>query len=202
MRELSEIQHQKLSVLLETASGFFAKVFDASCCLNSTRILVKIIKDKMHMKARPLSVTATIFNSLMIEKGRAPANQQEGEQWRDEGCWMMVVGSRDEYRPGRWPGHLVALVYDCCIVDCSITQANRPAKNIVMRPLIVPVRDERFLRAESALLVPELVNGCKVFYDAFPEDKSWSRTPGWCRPDRTGQDIEGRIWREYRRKMG
>jgi hypothetical protein len=199
MRELSEIQHRKLSVLLETASGFFAKVFDASCCLNATRILVNIIRDRMHMRARALSVTATIFNPQMLAKGRPPLNQQEGEAWRDEGCWMVVVGSRHEYRPGRWPGHLVALVYDCCMVDASITQANRPQKNIEVPPLIVPITEEGFLLAETAQKVEGLVNGCKVLYDAYPEDKSWSRTPGWCRPE---VELERQIWRAYQRRMG
>jgi len=194
--ELSEIQHRKLSVLLEVATGIFKRRFDPDCCLNATRILVNILKNRMHMKATALSVTATIFNPYMVEKGRPPESPAEGRLWRDEGGWMVVVGSRGEAMPRRWPGHLVALVYGSWIVDATVQQANRPEKNIEIKPLIFQGTEE-FLRGERSQRITEPLNGCAVFYDAFPEDKTWASKPGWCVPDQSRR-MEAEIWARVR----
>ena len=122
-------------------------------CIASTRIAIDVL-DYFKINAKPLSVKVEIFNEAMvkrIEAGVHGGSHEERIKWFEEdGSWGIGIGFGGQ--PGRWPGHLVALVENKWLLDMSLDQANRPERMIFLRPCYSEVTQE-FMRAEAVHLL-------------------------------------------------
>jgi hypothetical protein len=148
------------------------------CCIAATAILIDVL-DYFRLTARPLSVIATVFNPAMsgrIEREGMPTLKEAERDWFPHGCYSLAVGSGDP-EPGKWPGHLVANLADRVLIDLTLDQADRPQHGIVLpMPILAPFPSE-FLTEDGQMA--GLVNGCRVVYEARPDDRSFERSNDW-----------------------
>lgn len=165
-----------LSAFMDAASVIVPRCYVPQCCLAATRIAVEAL-GRCHIPVRPLVVRVTVHNPPLVAKGRPPASAQEAQQWRQrDNAAAVTCGARSGGRPGRWPGHLVAIALERCLIDLSLPQVNRPDKAIELTPLLCSVSDS-FLSAQEALSC--LLNGCRIFYEALPDDLSYVGVGDW-----------------------
>jgi hypothetical protein len=161
------------------------------CCIAATRIF-SLVADYFRVNCRPLSVRVIAFNPTAT--AWAVANDQlpvEGPEWEAlvrAGAWSVGVGGGDK-NPGKWPGHLAAVVDERYLVDLSLYQAYRPQHGMVLTPTFGAVTP-KFLAGEAEGQV--FVAGCLCLYVACPEDHSFERALDWSsvsRHDRTVADV-------------
>ena len=151
------------------------KYYSPDCCIAIARIN-QIILEAYHFKVIPLTVQIEIFNEAFVEKGRPPKDEHEAKAWAEEGVWKIVLGYRKQpLKPGMWPGHLVSIVNNQYMLDISITQANRPHKNINLQPLAITT-----VSYDKPLCIRD--QNTYLFYDFFPDDKSFYQKPDWQSP--------------------
>ncbi len=80
-------------------------------------------------------------------------------------------------QPGKWPGHLVATLGGKVLINLTLDQADRPEHGIVLPvPIVAPLSPE-FLTHEGQMV--GMVNGCRVVYEARPDDCSFERSNDW-----------------------
>jgi hypothetical protein len=195
---LSPHQWPKLVAFMDAATGpdgVLLRHFRPDCCIGATRIAVDLLGSHLHMRIRPLVTQAEILNPALVARDRLPEDRQEYAAWQAEfGAHWISLGARDAPpRPGGWPGHLVAVLADRCLVDLSLPQANRPKHGIRLPPLVIGV-DGEFLSGRERRNIT--VNGCLVSYQGFPSDRTFSSAPDWQRPERHKDAV-----RELRNRM-
>ena len=123
---------------VEVARPIILDDFAPNCCIAATAITLGVFRS-LGIRAEPFSCRVVIFNRAFIDRseraGRVPQTPAEVREWTGDGLsWSLGVGWPAPHLTG-WPGHLVALVEDA-LIDASIEQANRPAKGIVLPPVL------------------------------------------------------------------
>ena len=145
------------------------------------------------VRVRPLSVTATFFSEGFVELsgstgGRLPETREELVEWTDRpGVWSVGLGLGEE-EPGRWPGHLVALVEDRLVVDISAGQASRPERGLVVPGVLSFEVPRAFVQGKVDRPL-ELDDGGVVVYRVRSGDKSFQKSRAWKRPDRRADAV-------------
>jgi hypothetical protein len=139
--------HPLAAWLRDHARPILLSHFTPDCCIESTAAALDVLRAH-GVACRELSVQAGVFNApawelyqrgILMHHGRA-----ERMVWELKGAWSVGVGLIDDDvpRPGRFGGHLVALVEERWLLDLSIDQANRPLKRLdVPRPLLAEIPD-------------------------------------------------------------
>jgi hypothetical protein len=153
-------------------------LYRKDCCIPATAILCDVL-DYFKLPAKPLSVIACIYNPLMterLEREGMPTREEAERDWFPQGCYSIGVGL-GEREPGKWPGHLVALLAGKVLVDLTLDQAERPEHNVILPVPIIAAVGADFL--EPGNVARGLVNGCRVDYVARPEDRSFERSNDW-----------------------
>jgi hypothetical protein len=166
-----------------------ARVNSCICC---TKVFVEL-GTTVGIDIQPLTVETSVFNPIFtnhIEQHGLSPSDAEMHKLGQEGGRFVVLGPRDgrePHSPNAWPGHLVAIMRakgkPTTVVDLTIDQANRPAKDInVTDPLVFPV-PEGFLSGKSVAMgiVGTKVGKICFVYRAFPEDRSFEASPDWQR---------------------
>lgn len=124
--------HRIIKAYVEAAREILPTVFSPDCCLNGTRVCIEAMK--FHgVEAHPLVVDMVVVNAIgdrMFEEHDGwPKTDEEVQRWLDIGAHVLQIdGKGIEGRVG-WPHHLIAEVGDV-LVDSSLGQASRPAKDI------------------------------------------------------------------------
>jgi hypothetical protein len=165
-----------------------AKISSCICC---TKVYSELAAT-VGLEVRPLTVEASVFNPVFaahIEKSGLDPTDAEMKTLGEAGGRFVVLGARDDdvAEPGMWPGHLVAVLRargkPTTIVDLSIDQASRPAKDIVVTdPLVFGVPDDFVLGKSVATgFVGTKAGKICLVYRAFPEDMSFEASPDWRR---------------------
>jgi hypothetical protein len=173
----------KLDAFMDAACAVIPGRYAAPCCLGATRIAVDVLA-RLQIAARPLVVKIAVHNPALAAKGRPPQSSEESRLWRErDGAVMARCGGGTSARQGNWPGHLVAIALERFLIDLSLPQMNRPDRQIELARLLCPVSSE-FLSGRAALSL--LMNDCRVFYDALPDDQSYVGVGDW-HLDRTHQ---------------
>lgn len=148
------------------------------CCIAATAVLIEVL-DYFRLTVRPLSVIATVYNPAMSERilrEGMPTVEEAERDWFPNGCYALAVGAGDP-EPGKWAGHLVANLADQVLIDLTLDQANRSQHDIVLpMPIIAPFPPE-FLTEDGQM--DGTVNGCRVVYEARPDDRSFERSNDW-----------------------
>jgi hypothetical protein len=153
-------------------------LYRPDCCIAAAAILIDVL-DYFRLTAKPLSVIATVFNPQMterIEREGVPTREEAERDWFPRGCWALAVGTGDP-EPGKWPGHLVATLGERVLLDLTLDQADRPRRGIALpMPLVVPF-PAAFLAGDGE--ISGIVNGCRVVYQARPDDRTFENSRDW-----------------------
>lgn len=172
---LNKYQVKTIHDFMPPACTLLMKRDNLRCSITATRVVFDVLA-KSNFKVRPLAVQARVYNPLYTQKMRPPESDEEANQWLEEGCWSIVYGGSEKKVANKWPGHLVAVVNDACIIDLSIVQAYRPDKNLIVNPVFAEINDE-FLSGEIQRGVNN--NGCLIVYKAIPEDDTYTKNKSW-----------------------
>jgi hypothetical protein len=172
----SKYQYRILSAYMDAACNMLPKYYKTDCCIASSKIAIEILS-KFHFKVRPLTVQITVLNpiigSILQEEGKLPDDEEVARR----GGWIMIVGSRQESQPKKWPGHLIPIVEEKAIIDVSLVQANRPHKKINLHPLLIQIAEPGFLKGTKTECL--MIKGCHLEYRAFPDDKTYVTAKDW-----------------------
>jgi hypothetical protein len=170
----------KYQAVMEEVVVWIRRNYHPDCCIDAARLLVQCSK-AMKFRAEPVSVCARVLNPEMSKHGRMPESDGEAVEWRDEGCWAVILGALHvpASGPDMWPGHLVVRANGNALLDPSVTQANRPGTGVDVHPVMFVCDDASFWNGESAAVVE--CNGCTIIYTVHKEDKSWQNATGWHR---------------------
>lgn len=152
-------------------------------CIATTRVMVDVF-NHLGVQILPLTVELFVGNpafTAAVDKFDRFPDREELQQWRDQfGAHTVGVGFGREVSPHHFAGHLVAIVPPtpahelAVLIDASIDQVNRPAKDIVFNnPLVVPAP----LVCENPWSVTEIIDGRIIRYD-----RKSDRAMEGCRP--------------------
>lgn len=127
--------------------------------------------------------------SLAVLNAKALAHKEAGKDHDDidwtDGSWSVGIDPNqvpDDPNPG-WNGHLVLTVEKAVLIDLTLPQVNRPHKDIILTPLVAPLRYESFRAGEPQGYD---LNGCLVEYQRRPDLASQFRSsPDWTRNRKT-----------------
>jgi hypothetical protein len=131
---LHPAQEQKLAAVMNAACKVFPPLYRPDSCIAAARVLTDVF-ERLHVKARPLSVVADIFNAALLaraeaEGGRLPADTAEYRRWVEEsGCWWLTLGSGGDPEPGKGPGHVAVVAWESVLIDLTLPQATRPLRS-------------------------------------------------------------------------
>lgn len=144
---MSERRAADLAVwLTKHARPILLEHLSVDSCIESTAVGLDVLRAH-GVRCRELSVHVGIFNAAGwklyqqgLLYGHGPAEQSV---WDLTGAWSVGVGlvDTDVPKPGRFGGHLVALVENRWLLDLSIDQAARLHRGILLEPLLAPVAD-------------------------------------------------------------
>ena len=131
---------------------------------------------------RPQAVRLMVYNPALtrwvVAHQRPPTKE---DQLAIPGSWSLGVGFPTAAEPGRWPGHLVAVVRGGrrpLIVDPTLAQVNRPRHGIVLAAGVVPVPSLAAWRAGATAVAAERA-GCLLVYQAddrqdYRDERDWA----------------------------
>lgn len=159
-------------------------------CIWSTRIGIEVMR-YFGLPATALPVSVQVHNPRMVEL-HSQGVEPTVENMDEVGAWALGTDP-DKPMPetGRrgWNCHLIMHVERFgVLVDLSLEQYNRPAKNIVLEPLPALI-DPVFWEGQH---VAVLVRGCHVLYCHRPEQQSYRDTYDW-HEGKQNSDIGGLI---------
>lgn len=128
--------------LADHARPILLREMTANNCIESTAAALDVLRSH-GVRCRELPVELTIFNAaawqfikrgmLLRDADGRPVRENE-TAWDLAGAWSVGLGmDRDQVpTPGKYGGHLVALVEECWLLDLSIDQAQRLHRGITI----------------------------------------------------------------------
>jgi len=165
----------------EIARGEILREFGLESCIGSTRITLEVMK-KLKVPVKPLATKLYAMNVVMaklIEEHGYP-DSETLDQWVEEHNAHSIglgYGPPTPDDPG-WDGHLVAFVGGRYLVDASIDQVERPAKDLHVPDVLVARTETGFVTGKRPLIVwlPSAV----LRYEAMvPQDLGYKTSPNW-----------------------
>jgi hypothetical protein len=171
-----------VSAFIDTAPPVFNEYYDLDTCINSTWVMCKVLEE-FDVEVTPLAATAFAFNAAFMERtkelGRFPNGKVEIDEWYEaNGSHSVGIVRGKSLRPETWEGgHLVGFVKEW-LIDPSARQFCRPKYRIYVPDILVAEVTTAFLTGDERAALP-LKGGGMILYEAFPDDDSFLRTPGW-----------------------
>jgi len=179
----AQVRQQVIKLYIETAIPVFKDAFSPDCCLNGTRVTLEVL-GRLGFKARPLVTHSLAMNAAfwtrLRESGDWP-QQEVMDAWVKDGAWAVGVdGVQPEAQKGYEGGHLVVVVQGL-LLDSAAGQFARPAKDIIVPPMVVASVKEEFLAGKAPLVLTEEGDskGTVLTYNARPADRTYLDTPGF-----------------------
>lgn len=153
-----------------------------AACIAGTAALMDLLSARGH-HVEPQPVTVAIFNRPAYALvGQRRLRPEYADEWDAAGAWSVGLGYGGDPQPGRWPGHLVAIVDRHWLLDPTLGQADRTARGLIVpATLAVPVT-ERWQRRRERLHV-RTRTGAVLTYEAVRGDPGYHASPDWT--DRT-----------------
>ena len=181
---LTAAQEATIASFMREACVCMSGRYRPDCCIAATRITVDALRG-LGFQVEPVVVHCQVFNAVywnwLLAHGRWPADMEEAQALVDAGAHSVDIGNpRDQQQPGGWVGHLVALVEGCLLIDLSLGQATRPAKQMYLPPIAAMIADG------FATGTPDdfEMNGCRVRYEPRPGVTSYTASKDWSIPAR------------------
>jgi hypothetical protein len=156
--------------------------FRRDSCIASTAITIGVMQ-YFGIRAVPFPCRAMVFNKAFaerIDRARRLPNETETIEWTSgpDNAWSVGVGFPNTTQ--QYVGHLAAMVDDKYLVDASIDQANRPAKDMILPPVMLAGVSRDFRRAKkSERHFLRSDDGMVIIYEPRPKDKVWLSSPDW-----------------------
>ena len=172
---LNKYQIKIIQDFMPPACALLMKKNNLQCSVTATRVIYDVLT-KLHFKVKPLAVEARVYNPLYTQKMRPPENDEEANKWLEEGCWSVILGDLVPKAVNKWPGHLVAIINDACIMDLTIVQAYRPDKNVIVNPVFAEI-NEAFIQGDLQRGV--INNDCLIVYQGVPYNQDWLKAKDW-----------------------
>lgn len=160
--------------------------YTPDCCIAAAAILTRVFRE-FGYRAEPVPVGLEVYNTAMmnaLERGVAIPGPDEPER-RDlffdlTGAWGVgvlpgMVGFDRKGRPG-YGGHMILRVKGY-LVDATIQQAQRPAKQIELPALLATPHAADLVRNGHVTLE---VNQCAVRYSLL-NNQTYRTAPDWQR---------------------
>jgi hypothetical protein len=165
-----------VSSFMDVACGILPRLYAPACCVAATRITVDVLS-RLQVSMRPLAVQAVIYNPALVAKGGLPTSAEEALRWRDQDhAAIGICGYSGTRREGHWSGHLVAIACEQWLIDLSLPQMNRHEQGVVLPPIVCGVGSAFLAGMEHRGFE---LNGCRISYEAFPADESYTGAPDW-----------------------
>jgi hypothetical protein len=175
----------RLLAFSHAACRWLGRHYLPDCCIAATRLALCVLRDRLHMKVRPLPIMTAAANAAFIRlfNAEGPPDEATQARWAQEVAWVVILGETDqEPEPGHWRGHLAALVNDSVLIDLSAGQAYRPAKSIHVGPFL-PTVPPGFPSGQVLGRRP-LPEGGSLQIEAIPDNHTYQRSPDWQRTQR------------------
>jgi hypothetical protein len=138
-----------------------------------------------------VAVEVTAFNAparLLTEAGRYGAAHRAA--WEAAGAWSVGLGFGADPQPGRWPGHLVAVVDRRWLVDPTLGQASRPAHGLVVPDVMVAPITERWLRRRDIVSMEYPATGVHLTYRVRSGAPAFTHSKDYTLPARRAQRVQ------------
>lgn len=179
-----------LNVYTEQAYPLLREWMRADGCIAATRVTLDVMA-YFGLIGAPLVVQTDVFNppfaKLAERLGRFPTPDEVMAQ---DDTWVVSIGfPRDEqpdsilgHLEGRWHGHLVALFpvgQVFVMVDASLRQAERPAKQIALPDILTLTVSPEFVAGEDGHMVRDVERGCLIGYRTRREYDPYIHAPDW-----------------------
>lgn len=138
--------------LADRARPILLRRFTPDCCIESTVAALDFLRAR-GVACRELSVQVMAFNAAAWKLYRNGSRVQESAAdratWDMLGAWSVGIGFIDTPtpKPGRFAGHLVALVEERWLLDLSIQQASRPRHKLRLDDAVLAACDPAYLAA-------------------------------------------------------
>jgi hypothetical protein len=190
---LSKYQIKTIQDFMPPVCALLMKKNNLQCSVTATRVIYDVLT-KLHFKVKPMAVEARVYNPLYTQKLRPPENDEEANKWLEEGCWSVILGDLVPKAANKWPGHLVAIINDVCIMDLTIVQAYRPDKNVIVNPVFAEI-NEAFIQGDIQRGV--MNNDCLIVYQAVPYNQDWLKSRDWA-DKKAVENIEKDVLEEIR----
>jgi hypothetical protein len=187
MRERPRKLTQVLNLYKNVARREILKDFREDSCIASTRITIRVL-NHFGYKAEPLPVECIVYNPEWVNcviAGFHPPVHSEADlkSWCERhGAWSLGIGIDKKTTVG----HLITILprYGL-IVDASLSQANRPAKNISLPPVFIGNLTESVWMYK--------IEKCLLLYRPVIENKSYLESPNWMYDSQTNRATEAII---------
>lgn len=187
MRERPNKLTQVLNLFKMVARKEILKDFREDSCIASTRITIRVLKHYGY-KSVPLPVECIVYNPEWVDcilAGFHPPlhNEEDLKRWCDRySAWSLGIGIEHKTTIG----HLIAALPNYgIIVDASLSQANRPAKNISLPPV--------FIGNLTASVWMYKVRRCLLLYRPVLDNTAYLESPDWLQTSRTDRATEAII---------
>jgi hypothetical protein len=187
-----------LAAALPQARPLLLERYGPDSCLESARFVAEA-GALAGVPVREVPCRAMILNAPLwkwtLANGRLPRDRAETERLHAAiGAHSIGIGYgqrltgpdgkrvADYAAPGRYDGHLVALLAGAWLVDLALDQASRPAQGMPLRPLARRV-GPAFAAGLDVVLV---VDGTAVRYEPSG-DRRYLEAGGWARPAKVAE---------------
>jgi hypothetical protein len=176
-----------LTDLLETLKPIVRPLmlrhFTANCCIATSRMLRDIFEHYGY-RARAVPTTVEILNAAMLrllDSGEAfPEDRDERIAFFGErgNAWGVGIQPSETMKQSAFGGHLVLSV-NGLLVDGSLSQANRPEKQIEL-PSLLWFRPEQsfFATKPKRQLTAGMIGECGMRYRRL-DDETYRTSPNW-----------------------
>jgi hypothetical protein len=147
------------------------RVLPINGCIGATRITIDVLSH-FGLTARPCAVTLRACNH----------DPRHPESVSTPVVYAIGAGKDlpGDPRPGKWDGHLVAIVENQWLVDASIKQVERPEYGLrIEEPILLAPTPAWFFDERRGPLVGETGTGCWLVYQWDPANRDFIRGGDW-----------------------
>lgn len=160
-------------------------------CILSTRVVLEVSRYFGLPHARPVPVSAAVFNGPGFERYQEwhalPPEERPGIplDLGEDGYAVGIDGDDlDTITPrgpagGRWNGHLIAQVGDL-LCDWSLDQFNRPERGMPTNASVFPV--DQIWNQHGVSIHRRKEDGSAVVYRSMGNARGYTRAPDWRAP--------------------
>jgi hypothetical protein len=159
----------------EIPARMTAEGFGRGTCILHTRLAIMRARQD-GIRARALACRVHVQNAEWVALTERLGHPPTEADFEGTEAWAMGIGfGQGEGRPG-YDAHVVTVVEERYVLDLTIDQANRPQRNILLRPGHFEARDG-FLDGEVGIGYEQ--KGSHVLYTALPDERGYLTVPDW-----------------------
>lgn len=176
---LPRVSAPQMKTVAQAVRSAVLNRYSVDSCIESTAILIDVLA-RLGVPATPAPVLVAAFNRA-AQQVLTTTPDLPADQWPDD-AWSVGQGPGQPFRPGGWPGHLVAVVPTAAatrLVDASADQMSRPDKGLVITGPVLGRVPPQWAPGSGIGCVTHLHDTAVVVRWGATDDSSWESTLGW-----------------------